>query len=44
MIPDCLARLEAARADLNEFLENHGSIEEVTSSEIFKEAQTILVQ
>lgn len=39
MIPDCELRLEAARADLKEFLENHSSFEDVASSEAFKEAQ-----
>ena len=39
MIPDCEARLEAARADLKEFLDNHLSLEDVASSDAFKEAQ-----
>ena len=43
MIPDCQCRLDAARADLQEFLESHNDIEEVTSSAIYKEAQTILI-
>lgn len=44
MIPDCEARLEAAKADLQEFLGSHGEYEEVTSSTIYKEAQALLVQ
>ena len=44
MIPDCQSRLEAARADLQEFLENHNDATEITSSDIFKEAQSVLVQ
>lgn len=44
MIPDCQTRLEAARADLQEFLETHNDSNEITLSEIFKEAQSILVQ
>ena len=44
MIPDCQARLEAALADLQEFLENHNDCDEIASSEAFKEAQSILAQ
>ena len=44
MIPDCQTRLEAAREDLKEFLESHDSAEEITSSNVFKEAQAILAQ
>ena len=44
MIPDCKSRLEAARADLQEFLENHNDSTEITSSDIFKDAQSVLVQ
>lgn len=44
MIPDCQNRLEAARADLQEFLESHREIEEIAASEAFKEAQSILSQ
>lgn len=43
MIPDCENRLEAARADLIEFLGSHGVNEEITQSDAFKEAQSILV-
>ncbi len=42
-MPDCQARLEAARADLKEFLESHVDAD-ITSSNIFKEAQAVLVQ
>lgn len=44
MIPDCQDRLEAARADLQEFLENHLESTDITSSDTFKEAQTVLAQ
>lgn len=44
MIPDCETRLNAAKADLQEFMDNHMDEEEVTSSTIFKEAQSILSQ
>lgn len=44
MIPDCQSRLEAARADLQEFIDTHNDSNEITSSDIFKEAQSILVQ
>lgn len=44
MIPDCQSRLEAARSDLQEFLENHNDSIEITSSGIFKDAQSVLVQ
>lgn len=44
MIPDCEARLEAAKADLQEFLASHGEYDEVTSSPIYQEAKTLLVQ
>lgn len=43
MIPDCQVRLEAARADLKQFLESHEDIEDVTSSDTFKEAQSLLL-
>jgi hypothetical protein len=44
MIPDCQARLEAARADLQEFLETHTDSTDITSSDAFKEAQSVLVE
>lgn len=44
MIPDCQSRLEAARADLQEFIDTHNDSNEITSSDIFKEAQSVLVQ
>jgi hypothetical protein len=43
MSPDCEARLEAAKGDLQEFLDSHASIDQVVSSEVFKEAQSILI-
>lgn len=43
MIPDCEARLEAARADLLEFLASHGECEELASSAVYAEAKTLLV-
>jgi len=45
MIPDCEGRLEAARADLQEYLNAHLEQFEdfsISSSDIFKEAQAIL--
>ena len=42
MIPDCESRLQAAKADLQEFLSNYLDIEEVFNSESFKEAKSLL--
>lgn len=43
MIPDCEARLQAAKDDLQEFLDSHAEIDEIANSEAFKAAQSILV-
>ena len=43
MIPDCESRLEASRADLQEFLNDHCNGEIDTSSEIYKEASVFLL-
>lgn len=42
MIPDCEVRLLAAKADLQEFLSSHSDMEEITKSDAFKEAQTLI--
>lgn len=42
MIPDCEGRLQAAKADLQEFLANHLDVEDIVTSDIFKEAQSLL--
>ena len=36
MIPDCEGRLQAAKADLQEFLANHLDVEEIVTSDILK--------
>ena len=44
MLPDSEARLEAAKVDLQEFLSGHADDENVTTSTVYAEAQTLLVQ
>ena len=44
MIPDCESRLEVSRADLQDFLNDHAQTEEVSNSDIFKEAMCAITQ
>lgn len=43
VIADCETRLVTAKDDLQEFLLSHSDSEEITSSDIYKEAQALIV-